>query len=81
MKLTFHTFTLGDVSDVEIYAGSAIHEWQNTAHGKWVMENAQDLVWTTLHDPQSFGHKVRILGKLNDPRKVTEYFLKWPEKS
>jgi hypothetical protein len=78
VKINFHTFTMGDVDDVEIYAAQPIYEWQQTEHGKWVMENAHNLTFHTNPDEHTWGHRVVIRGEINDPRKVTEYYLRWP---
>lgn len=72
---------MGDVDDIEIYASQPIWEWQQTDHGRWVMENAHDLVFYTTNDPSTFGNKITIRGELSDPRKVTEYYLRWPKQS
>lgn len=79
MMITFHTFHMGDVEDVEIYVAQPIHEWQQTKHGQWVIENAHDLTWYQSPDPYSWGIQISVRGELHDPRKVTEYFLKWPK--
>lgn len=80
MKITFHTFRMGDVDDVDIYVAAPIHEWQQTEQGRWVMENAYDLKYYTNPDPTSFGYQVGIRGEIKDPKKLTEYFLRWPKK-
>ena len=69
---------MGDVDDVEIYAAQPIYEWQQTDHGRWVMENAHDLTYHTMQDYSLMGHRIVIRGDLTDPRKVTEYYLRWP---
>jgi len=69
---------MGDVEDVEIYAAQPIYEWQQTDHGRWVMENAHNLTFHTTPDLAMYGHKIVIRGEINDPRKVTEYYLRWP---
>jgi len=66
-----------DVDDVDIYASQPIYEWQQTEHGKWVMENAHDLTYHTRPDEAMWGYRVVIRGEISDPRKVTEYYLRW----
>jgi len=78
MKINFHTFTMGDVDDIDIYAAQPIWEWQQTQHGQWVMENAYDLTYHTTQDYSLMGHRIVIRGEINDPRRITEYFLRWP---
>ena len=77
MKINFHTFRMGDVEDPEIFAAQPIYEWQQTTHGQWVMENAYDLKFYTAPDHDSFGYKITIRGEIRDPRKLTEYFLRF----
>jgi hypothetical protein len=76
MKITFHAFSMGDVDDVEIYAAQPIYEWQQSDHGRWVMEHASDLRFYQHADPHTFGHRITIQGELEDA-KATEYFLRW----
>jgi hypothetical protein len=76
MKINFHTFTMGDVDDIDIYAAQPIWEWQQTEQGKWAMANASDLKYYTHADHNTFGHRITIRGELEDI-KATEYYLKW----
>jgi len=78
MKITFHRFNMGDVEDVDIYAAQPIYEWQQTEHGRWVMEHAHSLTYHTQPDPMHWGYDVAIRGEINDPKRITEYFLRWP---
>lgn len=76
MKLTFHTFLMGDVDDVDIYAAQPIYEWQQTEQGQWVMQHAKDLVYYTSADPVTFGYRIAIRGEL-EGKSITEYLLRW----
>jgi len=76
VKVIFHSFTMGDVDDVDIYVAQPIYEWQQTEQGKWVMANASDLKYYTNADPNTFGHRVTIRGELEEI-KATEYYLRW----
>lgn len=76
MKVTFHSFSMGDVDDVDIYAAQPIYEWQQTEQGRWVMEHARDLKYYTSADPTSFGYRITIRGEIAGPA-ATEYFLRW----
>ena len=78
MKVTFHTFRMGDVDDIDIYVAQPIWEWQQTDQGRWVMDNAYDLVYQTVADYAAWGHIIAIQGEIQDPKKLTEYFLRWP---
>jgi hypothetical protein len=79
MKINFHRFTVGDVDDPTIYAAEPILQWQKTEHGRWVMENAHNLTWYQQQEQETWGHRFVIRGELTDPRKITEYFLRWPQ--
>ena len=76
-KITFHTFTMGDVEDPYLYAAFPISEWQQTEHGRWCMEHAvgEPTFWCNA-DPNQFGYRVTIVGELADPD-CTYLKLKW----
>lgn len=76
MMITFHSFAMGDVDDVDIYAAQPIYEWQQTEQGQWVMQHAQDLRYYTNPDLTSFGYRITIRGRLEE-KLATEYFLRW----
>ena len=69
---------MGDVEDPDIYAAEPIWQWQQTAQGQWVMQHAQDLTYHTGADPHGYGYLISIRGAINDPKRITEYFLRWP---
>lgn len=77
MVVTFHSFVMGDVDDVDIYVAQPIWEWQQTEQGRWVMKHARDLVYHTVPDPHTFGYRVTITGKMDPGPRLTEYLLKW----
>jgi len=81
MKITFHRFNMGDVEDIDIYVAEPIYRWQQTSQGRWVMEHAHDLTYHTQIDAHHWGYDVVIRGEINDPKRITEYFLRWPNKS
>jgi hypothetical protein len=74
-KYVLHEFTMGDVEDVEIYAAEPIYQWQQTPEGKFCMEKAEDVYWTSVIDHSSFGHRIKIIGTLTD-KYATFYALK-----
>jgi hypothetical protein len=76
LRIKFHSFTLGDVDDVEIYAAQPIYEWQQTPPGKWAMAHARDLTWRRDLDINTMGHRITVYGYL-DPRLATEYILRY----
>lgn len=77
MKVVFHSFTISDVEDVDIYIAQPIWEWQQTEQGQWVMQNAADLRYYTSADPSTFGYRVDIRGQIADGPKLTAYLLKY----
>jgi len=75
-RVTFHTFSMGDVDDVDIYVTQPIYEWQQTEQGKWVMEHCKDPQYTVGPDDTNWGHRVRLYGNLED-KDATFFELKW----
>jgi len=75
-KITFHTFSMGDVEDPELYAAQPLYEWQQTKQGQWVMENCADPQYIIRPDVNTFGHKIIVHGELED-QLATEYLLRW----
>jgi hypothetical protein len=78
-QYVFHTFSMGDVDDPEIYAAVPISDWQKTEKGQWVMEHCRDPQFRIGQDPQSWGHRVSIYGPLEEKDAVL-YILKWSNK-
>jgi len=74
-----HSFTMGDVEDPEIYAAQPIYEWQQTDHGKWVMEHGLDPNYLIRPDETMWGFKVLIIAHIND-RDWTEYCIRFIDK-
>jgi hypothetical protein len=75
-KVLFHSFTMGDVEDPELYAAVPILEWEKTEAGKWVMEHAHDPTFHIHADPESYGFKITITGGLAERDEVF-YRLKY----
>jgi hypothetical protein len=65
-KYILTEFSMGDVEDLEIYVAEPIYNWQQTPEGKFCMEKAEDVYWTSAIDPASFGHRIKIIGTLED---------------
>ena len=69
--------TMGDVDDPDIYVGQRIWDWQQTAVGEFIMENAVEKpYWTRGMDYASYGHKYRIMARLSEQNE-TFFKLKW----
>ena len=71
-----HTFTMGDVEDVDVYIAMPISEWQESEKGAWVMKHGIDPVYNVMPDPVSFGYKVVITAMISE-RRWTEYALRF----
>lgn len=72
-----HKFIVGDVDDPDIYAGTPIHEWQQSEAGKWVMKNAYDKPsWYRQMDYNTYGYQYQIRAELT-PEQITFFELKF----
>ena len=77
MRILFHTFNMGDVDDIEIYVADPLMRWQDTEQGRWVMEHATNVRFFTAPDGYNYGHRVDVIGELEEGPLLTEYLLKW----
>lgn len=76
-RVVVHKFSMGDVDDPDLYAAQPLHEWEQSAAGQWVMQNACETpTWYRVADPTSFGYKYEIHAKLMGPA-LTEWLLKY----
>jgi hypothetical protein len=77
IEVVLHTFSMGDVEDPYLYAAFPINQWQQTEHGKWVMEHVvgEPTFWCNP-DPASYGYRVAIRGMLTE-QDATFHKLKW----
>jgi hypothetical protein len=70
-KILFHSFSLGDVEDPELYASWAVQEWQQTELGQWVIDSAlTPLEFHIDHDMYNMGYRVAITGSLKEQDEV-----------
>lgn len=67
---------LGDVDDPDIYAAAPIWDWQQTEHGKWVMENGFDPTYSITTDHLTYGYIVAIHAHFT-PKQWTEYLFRF----
>lgn len=72
-----HKFTMGDVDDPELYVAQPIWEWQQTEHGKWVMEHGKDPQYHMNMEPITYGYQIVITTHIK-PKHWTEYCLRFP---
>jgi hypothetical protein len=81
VRINFFRCNIADGLDVDIYAAEPIIDWLRTEQGQWVKANAYNLTFYKQPDTLMWGTDVIVRGEINDPQKVTEYFLRWPQKS
>lgn len=79
MKIRFHTFSVSDVDDIDIYAAYPISQWLSSDKGRWVRSHAQELTYHYIPDPNTLGYLVAIDGVVEDGPLLTEYFIRWPK--
>jgi len=76
-KIVVHKFTMGDVEDPDLYAAEPLWNWQQSDHGKWVMENALDTPeWHRQADLVNWGHSYAVTAVF-ESKKLTEYYLRF----
>jgi len=77
-QIIVHTIKMGDVEDPDLMVAEPIYKWQQTDHGKWVMENAvpDSPKWNRYLDPATYGHKYMI-SAVFEGSKITEYYLRF----
>ena len=71
-----HSFRMGDVEDPEIYCAQPIYDWQQTDHGKWVMQHSVDPTFHINADPMNYGYNISITAHIT-PKRWTEYCLRF----
>ena len=75
-KVIVHRFNMSDVEDPELFAAEPIYKWQQTEHGRWVMERCKDCVFFTNPSQYSWGYEIAIQAVFNDTDYMM-YRLKW----
>jgi hypothetical protein len=75
-KINFHSFSMGDVEDPELYAAEPLWEWQQTEQGQWVIEHCSDPRYIVRADEHNWGHRIIVYGEIED-QLATEYLLRW----
>jgi hypothetical protein len=76
-KITFHSFSMGDVEDPDLYAAQPLYEWQQTEQGQWVMEHAvEEPVWHRVVNPYTFGYTYHVVARLSE-QDQTYWALRW----
>jgi hypothetical protein len=76
-KITFHSFSMGDVEDPDLYAAQPLYEWQQTEQGQWVMEHAVgEPCWHRVVNPYTFGYTYHVVARLSE-QDQTYWALRW----
>ena len=76
-KVVVHSFTMGDVEDVEIYAAEPLWKWKNSEQGQWVMKHSiTEVEWHQQVDFATMGHKIYVTAVLSGPA-LTEWLLRY----
>lgn len=76
IKITFHSFGMGDVDDPELYASIPLAEFMETEKGQWIKANCLDPQFIVRPDAHYYGMRVIVYGEV-EPKAATEYFLRW----
>jgi hypothetical protein len=76
VKITFHTFGMGDVEDPELYASMPLADFMSTEKGQWIKTNCADPQYIIRPDVNTYGNRVFVYGEVEE-RLATEYFLRW----
>ncbi len=76
IRLTLKVLNVGDVEDPEVYLGAAVWDWIQTEHGAWCKENAQDLVYSSFINHQSYTTSYAITGLFSEEDAFL-YKLQW----
>lgn len=76
VKVVFHSFSMGDVDDPEIYAAIPLGEFMSSEKGLWIKSHCKDPCYIIRSDPSTFGVKCIVYGEVED-KSATEYYLRW----
>lgn len=67
LTVVVHEFSVGDVDDPDLYAAHPLWEWQQSAAGTWVMENAVETPqWGRSNDHRTYQLRYRVTAKLRE---------------
>ncbi len=76
-RRTVHTFSMGDIEELDLYVGSAVHEWfENDEKGQFIKKYGKDFVYHSMIEAHTFGHKIAITAMVPD-RQWTIFQLKY----
>lgn len=77
LTVVVHEFSVGDVDDPDLYAAHPLWEWQQSAAGTWVMENAVETPqWGRSNDHRTYQLRYRVTAKLRE-QDATFFKLKY----
>lgn len=75
-KIIFHSFSMGDVDDPELYAAFPLSEFMDSEKGQWIKSHCTDPCYIIRPDPATFGVSCIVYGLVED-KSATEYYLRW----
>lgn len=68
---------MGDTDDPYLMAGFPLADWEKTAKGRWVMDNALEKpVFHCVVDHLRMGYQIQISAKLTEQSEA-EMYLRW----
>lgn len=77
VEFKVHEINMGDVEDPDLFVAQPIYEWQQTAKGKYIMENSKpEPMWVRSINHMTYGYTYSIKAYLT-PEQVTYYKLKY----
>lgn len=77
MEYVVHKIPMGDVEDPDLYVASPIYDWQQTAAGKYVMENSDPTpMWHRLVNDYGYGYLYTITAYFTH-KQLTYYKLRF----
>ena len=75
-NIQFHSFSISDVDDPEIYVAIPLMKFLETTKGKWVKDHCPNLKYSITSDFEYMRRKVIVYGTLTNIH-ATEFYLRW----
>jgi len=62
-----HEFTVDDVDDPVVHAAAPLFDWQESAAGAWIMNNAEEKpYWIKDLDSRTYRYRFRVMARLSE---------------
>lgn len=78
VEVTVHTFSMGDVSDPEIYCAIFVEKWRETDRAKWIETHCENIRLRREADESLMGWRYSVLAEFAEST-LTEYRLRFTE--